>query len=120
MRPLTAEEKARSKEARKWANKVLSKRRRTSGERILDVKGQPVVLKINDLEITIDYELFQKYIRKLKNRRWIMHIEKTIRKRSLIINHYVDVMSKDRGAVELYELPAYQRELLKNLPIVEI
>ncbi|WP_068779643.1 hypothetical protein [Paenibacillus sp. GM2] len=120
MRPLTAEEKARSKEARKWANKVLRKRRRTSGERLLDVKGLPAILKINDLEIVIDYELFQRYLRKLKKRHWTMKMTQSSGGRSLIINHYVDVLSKDRGSIELYELPGSQRELLKDLPIVEI
>lgn len=120
MRPLTAEEKARSKEARKWANKVLSKRRRTSGERLLDVKGLPAVLKINDQEITMDYELFHRMIRKLKKRHWTMKMIQSPGGRSLIITHYAEVTGKDRGTVEFYELPAFQRELLKDLPIVAI
>lgn len=137
MRPLTTEEKARSKEARKWANKELEKRRRAIGvelrdlpvtsqrreallfefDQLRDVEGLPVILKIDLQEIAINYDLIYKFFRKLMKRNWKMEIDQL--SQSLIITHYNPWNDKDRGRAEFYELPTYQRNVLIDLPIVE-
>ncbi|MNW66945.1 hypothetical protein D3C74_454670 [compost metagenome] len=78
------------------------------------------MLWINDQGIMIDYELFRKYLRNLRSQHWVMHIAQANEKRALIIEHYVNILSKDRGRVELYELPDYQQKLLSDLPTIEI
>ncbi|MNP07540.1 hypothetical protein D3C76_995660 [compost metagenome] len=79
------------------------------------------MLLINHMKIVIDYEILQKFLRKLKNRNLIINIKVDVSSDRfvLVIKHYVKSGGKDQGSIELYELPFYQRELLKDLPIVE-
>ncbi|EHB65244.1 hypothetical protein [Paenibacillus lactis] len=115
MRPLTAEEKALSKAAKQRANKQLQ------AQRLRGVKGDPVVLEINGNPITLNYEMLRRFIRTLKNRRWNISMDTWSGPQPvLIILHYVNSRSNDRGFIELYELPPYQKELLTDLPVIEI
>ncbi|PJN53642.1 hypothetical protein PAEVO_03620 [Paenibacillus sp. GM2FR] len=121
MRPLTAEEKSLSKAAKQRANKQLQAQRRKVGVRIRDVKGDPVILEINGSSITLNYEMLRRFIHSLKNRRWNISMDTWSGPQPvLIILHYVNSRSKDRGFIELYELPPYQKELLTDLPVIEI
>lgn len=147
MRPLTPEEKALSKAAKQRANRQLQAQRREIGVRIReiastpdmepvalrrkaallarfegirDVKGDPVVLEIDGNSITLNYEMLRRFIRSLKNRHWNMKLDISTGSPVLIITHHIDLWSKDRGFIELYELPPYQKELLTDLPVIEI
>lgn len=138
MRPLTPEEKEASSQARKRANQVLSKQRRELEYKIracteLDVlkkarlslqldslstvKGSPVILTDGVWTMILDYELFQRMIRSLRKR----HTQVSLRAGGVLeIKHYAGFDSRERGEIELYELPAHQRVLLTNLPVVQM
>ncbi len=140
MRPLTSEEKARCTNARKRANKALREQRRAIGvklrdlpessrigevllfefESIRDIKGYPVTVSLNGNEMVLNYELLRCFDRSLKNRIKSIKIVWRDNCPVLLIDHHTRYWSKDVGSIELYELPAYQRELLTDLPIVEI
>ncbi|KZS48106.1 hypothetical protein AWU65_20330 [Paenibacillus glucanolyticus] len=120
MRPLTLDEKALSKAAKQRANKQLQAQRRKIGVRIRDVKGEPVILEIEGRSITLNYEMLRRFIRSLKNRHWNMSLDISTGSSVLVISHHIDLWSKDRGYIELYDLPAYQKELLTELPVIEI
>lgn len=139
MRPLTIEEKARSQAARKRANSVLGaewkkidKQYRAAvkakadvlrTENLLrqmraihDIKGSPVIVRLDGEEIVLNYELLQGYRRKLKRRQVNMRIEDKM----LIITHHLTLWGGDKGYIELYELPNYQRLLLTDLPTIDL
>lgn len=117
MRPLTKEESVRSREARKRAKHELKKHDPVDR----GVGGLPVVLKSGDLDIVIDYDLVRQLLRTLKPRRYEMRIvQLSDWERALVIDHYEVGLGNGRGAADFYELPSYQRELLTDLPIVEI
>ncbi|MBX4145946.1 hypothetical protein [Paenibacillus lautus] len=149
MRPLTGEEKALSKAAKQRANKQLQAQRREIGvrikeientpdpeypvahqrqtavlaaefESIRDVKGDPVILQMVGVSITLNYEMLRRFIRSLKNRQWNMSLDASTGSSVLIITHHINLWGKDRGYVELYDLPLYQKELLTDLPVIEI
>lgn len=132
MRILTTEEKAQCKAAKQRANKRLHAKQREIGSKLgaerlpyqfdmpKNVKGDPVVLQMVEGSITLNYEILRRFIRSLKKRQWDMSLDTSTGFPVLIINHYIDLWSKDRGSIELYELPSYQKELLTDLPIIEI
>lgn len=120
MRPLTGEEKALSKAAKQRANKQLQAQRRKIGVRIRDVKGDPVVLQMDGGSITLNYEMLRRFIRSLKKRHWNMSLDTSTGSSVLTITHHINLRGKDRGYVELYDLPPYQKELLTDLPVIEI
>ncbi|MEK4980836.1 hypothetical protein [Bacillus sp. FSL K6-6540] len=147
MRPLTAEEKALSKAAKQRANKQLQLKRReiasklkvvrelygfgqSAAERreklllqfdmLKDVKGDPVILQMVGGSITLNYEMLRRFIRSLKNRHWNMSLDTSTGFPVLIITHHINLWGKDRGYVELYDLPPHQKELLTDLPVIEI
>ncbi|MEJ9220676.1 hypothetical protein P4H46_21140 [Paenibacillus glucanolyticus] len=147
MRPLSAEEKAQSKAAKQRANKALQARRGEIGSKlkvvrelygfgqsaaerrekllhqfdmIKDVKGDPVVLQMDGGSITLNYEMLRRFIRALKKRHWNMSLDTSTGSSVLIITHHINLWGKDRGYVELYDLPPYQKELLTDLPVIEI
>lgn len=147
MRPLTGEEKALSKAAKQRANKQLQSRRGEIGsklkvvrelygfgqsaaerrEKLLhqfdmlkDIKGEPVVMQMDGGSITLNYEMFRRFIRSLKNRQWNMSLDTSTGSHVLVITHLINSWGKDRGRVELYDLPPYQKELLTDLPVIEI
>lgn len=138
MRPLTIEEKAQSRAARKQANKDLAAARknidrqyvaavkakaseakkeqlRLQMKAIREVKGLPVIVQRPEGVITLNYELLHGMLRRLKGR-WVklrldngmLHITHTERSNG---NH---------GEVQLYEMPRYQRLLLMDLPIIQL
>ncbi|MGG3278882.1 hypothetical protein [Paenibacillus solani] len=149
MRTLTAEEKALSKAAKQRANKHLQAQRRdidarirklknapdpeypvshhrstavlaAESEMLQDVKGDPVVLKLDGSSIILNYEMLRRLIRSLKNRQWNMSLDTSTGSPVLIITHHINLWGKDRGYIELYDLPSYQKELLTELPVIEI
>ncbi|WP_338841972.1 hypothetical protein [Paenibacillus glucanolyticus] len=147
MRPLSAEEKAQSKAAKQRTNKALQARRGEIGSKlkvvrelygfgqsdaehrekllhqfdmIKDVKGDPVVLQMDGGSITLNYEMLRRFIRSLKKRHWNMSLDTSTGSSVLIITHHINLWGKDRGYVELYDLPPYQKELLTDLPVIEI
>ncbi len=137
MRPLTIEEKAKSTAAKQRANDVLHQRRRDIGrelrslsaitrslrrsellrefERLKDVTGQPVLLRVGDSSITLDYSVVRRLTRNMRN--WSAQILQFDERKHLTIR-YENARSK--GATALYELPQYRRELLKDLPVIAI
>lgn len=137
MKPLSAEEKAVSLEARKRANKSLNEYRKAidaelqklpiSSQRrspllnqlevAKDVKGLPAQLSVDGVQIVIDYEIFQRFIRKLKQRRWYVEIKSApvSGSKTLVISHF-NFNKSSSGVIELNELPQYQQDLLKDIP----
>lgn len=140
MRPLTADEKALTDVARKKGNKQLSEQRNSLSlklkmlnlvsperpvllkriESLHDIKGCPVIVKSNNDEIVINYEMFRGFIRKLKNRQVTIKIDRLSSRAVLNITHSTGYNSKDFGSIELYSLPDYQMRLLIGLPVIEI
>lgn len=120
MRPLTAEEKAQSKATKQRANKLLQAQRRKIGMQIRDVKGDPVILVIDGNSITLNYEMLRRFIRSLKHRLWNMSLETSTGSPVLIITHQINSWGRDRGSIELYDLPSYQKEVLTDLPVIKI
>ncbi|REK69325.1 hypothetical protein [Paenibacillus paeoniae] len=141
MRALTALEKVASEAARKRVNKVFGAKRTEIGvqlrklpitaerrrkelwaqcESVRDIKGLPVKLRVNDVEIVVNYELYRRMMRTLKGRRWCAFITVTpiTGARALIIDHK-DWHSSSNGTITFNELPQYQRDLLSDLPIIE-
>ncbi|BFH14527.1 hypothetical protein J6TS7_44660 [Paenibacillus dendritiformis] len=112
MRNLTAEEKKQSQEAKKRANKQLLSKR-------LEVKGLPAIVSLDGVEITLNYELLYRLIRRLKNRHWNMKIERISGSPALVVTHLAN-WGQDKGFFELYNLPSHQMELLYDLPVIEI
>lgn len=136
MRPLTADEKALSQAARKQVNKALSDRRKALWVRIRktqpetqvraklmeeldhiqDVKGLPITVELDSERLTLDYEMLTRFSRKLKGRHVNMKIEHSV----LVIVHHENLYGKNRGSIELYDLPRYQQELLSDLPVINL
>lgn len=121
MRPLTIDEKAKSQTARKLANKALADARKKIGAYTWDqhyrmVKGSPVKLQMDGQEIVLNYELLRGMYQKLKRRYFSVKIEN----QTLIIVHHVTLWGRDKGSIELYELPDYQKHHLIDLPTIEL
>ncbi|MBT2287994.1 hypothetical protein J7E73_02385 [Paenibacillus albidus] len=139
MRSLTIEEKALSQAARKRANTALKadrqkidKQRRAAIKakadesyraRLLqqiqsmkDVKGSPVIVRLDGQDAVLNYELLHGLHRKLKRR----HVNLKIERQTLIIVHHLTLWGGDKGYIELYELPDYQRLHLSDLPIIKL
>jgi hypothetical protein len=136
MRPLTADEKAASEAARKRVNRVFGARRTEIGEQLRklpitaklkreellkeslalrDVKGKPALLLIDGVEIMLDYELYRRLTRTLKNRYWRQEIKVVAGAATLRIEHCDRLTG---GTIELHAMPQYQRDLLTDLPII--
>ncbi|MNW27547.1 hypothetical protein D3C74_43440 [compost metagenome] len=141
MRPLTPAEKAASLLARKEANTKLNEQRKAIGAELIrascsgtrrkalsaglatlsDIKGFPVTLRLEGKEIVIDYELLRRMYRTMKGKQlWIYLVEEI----SLVGWRYLTLKYSDgrgnSGKLDLYELPDHKRELLKDLPVIEI
>lgn len=140
LRALTTDEVAQIKTAKHEANQVLTDRRKELSFRIKKLRkfghqdvrqlekeresirivtGSPVVIAVDGDSMFIDYELLKKFDRMLDPRNWqrSFQMKRILGKPILTIQYQ---KNKQSGVLELYELPAYQTELLKNLPVVEV
>ncbi|MBY9078283.1 hypothetical protein KIH86_17765 [Paenibacillus sp. HN-1] len=145
IRALTTEEKALSQAAKKRSNKALSaERAKIRKQRDVafkanaseayrdgllrqllsinkDVKGSPAIVRLSSVwwtggEIVIDYELLRGMLRRLKGR-YISSMK--VSGGVLTIVHSVP-FQRNRGEVELYQIPDYQRIHLTDLPVIEL
>jgi len=141
LRKLTDEELARIKKAKDTANKAIKARRKKLAEEIKqrhkyrptfkDVKlrslgqqlektqpviGHPVIITVGDQHLFMNYDLLKKFERSF-NRGDLWTNDLKIEGNSLIIKYK---NFPNRGTVELYELPAYQVELLTGLPSIDL
>ncbi|WP_438435430.1 hypothetical protein [Gorillibacterium sp. sgz500922] len=115
MRSLTADEKALSLAAKKRANAELAKWRKgmlwSQQEKVRDVKGLPVTLRGRN-DVILDFELLSRLIRTLKRRPITLRIEPG--------RLTIDFGGQTEGQIRLFDLPAYQRERLSDLPVIEM
>lgn len=78
--------------------------------------GHPMIIKVEDASLYLNYDLLSKFERSLdKSDFWNPDIR--IQEKSLIIRYE---KLPNGGAVELFELPAYQVELLGGLPTMDL
>lgn len=143
MRQLTTDEKAQCETTRKRANKQLQEQRKSIGlqirklpttcdvsarraallrqfDAIRDVKGAPVIAQLEGDQIVLDYELFRRLIRTLRNRHVNLKIDRSEGRPVLTVTHSESYYSKNAGKIELYELQHCQQELLSELPVIKI
>lgn len=116
LRPLTKEEKGKSQAAKKRANKSLTADRAKHGYALRLLKGSPAIVLLEGRGIVINYDLLRGMHQRLKRRHVTMRIENQI----LIIVHHATLWGRDKGSIELYELPDYQRLHLTDLPIIDL
>ncbi|GEM_PF-6248443 len=122
MRPLTLEEKTQSQSAKKRANKALTADRAKIGYTIRNLKGSPVIVRLDGEEITLDYELLRGMLRRLKGRCIDMRVLNPYLlggSYALAIYHSAPG-SRSKGEIELYQVPDYQRMHLSDLPIIQL
>lgn len=118
MRALTADEKNRSEVARKRANEWLPRGR--------GVKGVPVVIDSQSMELIMNYDFIRKMLRNLKPFDWKVDMRIWPHYDVMVISYttYLTVQGTTRpkgsGSMELKSLPHYQCELLTDLPIIQI
>lgn len=137
IRPLTADEIAKSKIAKDTANKIIRAHRKELSKQIKQIqkcnpvsftlkflikeyealrtiKGTPVIVALTDDTICVNYEILRKLAKSL-NRQW--YCETKI-ENSMLTTTYQKGYRK--GVFSLNELPTYQTKLLSELPIIEI
>lgn len=139
MRALTADEKKQITEAKKRANSAISRKKTRLGAQIRastapsqtalkkdlvrqfdalsPIKGCPAIIEDKERSMTIDYELFRRLTRSLKQRRVEVRIEPG---GVLTIHHEDRSNSRNHGELELYEIPPWQQYALTDLPVIEI
>ncbi|WP_127539367.1 hypothetical protein [Paenibacillus illinoisensis] len=139
MRPLTAQEKKQIADVKKRANTAISKKRILLGAQIRactapvqmqrkkelllqfdalsPVKGYPAVIKDKDRSMIIDYQLLRRVTRSLKHRCVDIRLDPG---GLLTIQHEDPTNSRNRGELELYEIPPWQQCALTDLPVIEI
>ncbi len=136
VRKLTDEEKAQIRTAKQAANNTIKAKRKAIQKQIKElekatpfsktqilksleeqldelriVTGQPVYVSIGGETVCLNYELLEKLYRSLKRfSHRTMRVQQGV---SLTVEYQT-------GMVELYELPPYQVELLKGLPVIEL
>ncbi|HZK52979.1 MAG TPA: hypothetical protein VFC84_02060 [Desulfosporosinus sp.] len=139
LRKLTDEELEKIKKAKDAANVIIKMQRRGLIAKIkinqkafrihqveiltkdLDalkvVIGHPVIIKVDDQAIHLDYDLLKKFEHSLdKYNQWTDYPK--IEGESLVLRY--GGHHANRGTVELFELPAYQVGLLEGLPIIDL
>lgn len=141
MRPLTEAERRKSVAAKQAANAVIRPQRRRLAaeiekfgevygydwqlrkqaqlERLQLVTGLPVeVMSFEGDIVILDYEKLRCLTRRLKYKDWTKQFFLT---QGALVCRYQHRWDPGRnGFFELYELPAYQRELLHDLPMVPL
>ncbi|MFA5385091.1 MAG: hypothetical protein WC364_10580 [Eubacteriales bacterium] len=134
IRPLTDFETNQISEAKREANKNLTKQRQavareikkaTYGplktellvkhERLQPITGRPVFVSLDGETMPLDYELLKKLDRSLERRFWsrTMTIKGVPEKLALVIEYAT-------GEIGINQLPDHQMELLKGLPVVRL
>lgn len=130
IRPLTDPELERIREVKQLANDVLKLQRQEitrqikkmlhgaekelmqwKRDHIKDITGKPVIVSLDGEGIGLNYELLQRLNRSLEKRGW--HREINIKRNTLTIQY-------PRGIIELNEFPAYQLDVLGDLPVVDL
>lgn len=111
---LQAEIKAR------WKRNPTFDKKREALERQLEahtvIIGRPVIVKVEDLSLCLNYDLLKKFERSLYKSNLACNRIK-IEGKSLIIRYGKYGQS---GIFELAELPTYQTELLTGLPTIDL
>ncbi len=130
-RPLTATESKKSTAAKREANKIL--RRGTELSRAYEaatlgearpIEGRPVIVSIQGRRMYVDYSKLRKIATTFR-RSWRYTMADIKRlggydQKTILFLSYRNDWSPAKGSLEMYELPEYQRELLRDLPIIEV
>ena len=141
LRKLTDEEVEQIKKSKDAANKVIKNQRkklqagikerekhRTSFkdvklrslikqlEHLNTVTGHPVIIKVGDVSLYMNYDLLKKFERSLDKNN-LHQCSSIFTTDTLIIRYGKHGQS---GTVEVYGLPAYQVELLTGLPTIDL
>ncbi|RKO63241.1 hypothetical protein [Caldibacillus debilis] len=82
-----------------------------------NIKGYPVRVKTDDCSIVIDYSFLRGIDKKLPSRSWFKWI---VVEEDRVIVEYLNQHTKTGGRLELYDFPKHKKELLTNLPVVDI
>lgn len=129
LRKLTEEEINQIKKSKDAANKTIKVQRKKLAEKakfyrsvrhelgeLQLITGHPVIIKVEDRGICLNYDLLKKLERSLDKsdfgRSWVRIEEK-----------YLSIRYEkqgQKGTMELIELPAYQVELLDGLPTIDL
>lgn len=80
------------------------------------ITGRPVIVKVGYDVITLNYDLLKKYERSIDKSNFYKRLV-TIEENHLVIRYE---KHGQNGAVQLYQLPAHQVDLLDGLPIVDL
>jgi len=138
LRKLTDEELGKIKKAKEAANVIIKSRRKKLmaeikvnqksfhihqveilTKQLEDTKvviGHPVIIKVEEASLYLNYDLLNKFERSLdKSDFWNPDI--TIKEKRLVIWYQ---KLPNRGTVDLFELPAHQVELLNDLPTIDL
>lgn len=83
-------------------------------EALRDVSGFPAIVVFEGELLTINYELFRRFLRSLRGH----HVSMRIERHCLRIDYAKFPVT--HGTIELYGLPAYQTRLLTDLPLVRL
>ncbi|MFB5192772.1 hypothetical protein [Alicyclobacillus fastidiosus] len=87
------------------------------------VTGKPVVVVVDGNEIYLNYELLQRFLKSLDRQRFTFYsfcVEGLGFSRRLSVSYGQPLYGRGYGVVEFFELPPRQRDLLSELPRVEL
>jgi len=140
LRKLTDEEIERIKKSKDAANKVIKNQRKKLQAEIKErekhrpsfkdiklrslmkqleylntVTGHPVIVKVEDVSLYVNYDLLKKFERSLDKSN-LHQCSSIFTTDTLIINYG---KHGQIGTIEVYGLPAYQVELLTGLPTID-
>ena len=138
LRKLEDEELKRIKKSKDAANKVIKEQRKQlmvaiklnqrsaralivnrlikQFDELRAISGHPVIIKVDDLSMCIDRDILTKFsVSFYKGNFWTNDLK--IVDKSLVIGYQ---KFPNKGVVELFELPAYQVELLDGLPTIDL
>lgn len=116
-----------------WRRDLTKKRKTLSKRELAKLENQfafykrvlrkPVIVVIDGAEICLDYELLNKFIRKIERQKFMfrgMGVIGSDIERKLVISYRGTPHSSTYGTIELHELSPRQRDLLHGLPRIEL
>jgi hypothetical protein len=118
---LSATEKAKIRSIKKEANqKIANMRAKAKAEnqhKFTNVTGMPVRLIIDEQVIIIDYDLVNKFLKKIPIPAFSV-LYRIHQYGCLQIEYWKRFDDTFKGCVEFYDPPAYKKALLNDLPII--